>query len=627
MAVLIDAPWIAAALPVVLAVLVAAGGTRLASFTRWLAMLGPLSVLATGVAHLGALGGPEGATAPFVNATTAAASTTWFKVGDFALTLGYAIDGLTAIMLVVVGFVALMVMLFSIGYMEGESGIARYYAVLSLFTASMTGLVLADGLVGLFIAWELVGACSYLLIGFWFTKPSAAAAAMKAFIVTRIGDVGLFVAIAILWGVTGETSYAGVIAALPELSAGLLTAVGLLLFLGAAGKSAQFPLHVWLPDAMEGPTPVSALIHAATMVAAGVFLIARVWPIFDGAPAARMAVLVIGTFTALASATIGVSQTDIKKVLAYSTISQLGFMFAALGAGAWRAAIFHLVTHASFKALLFLASGSVIHGTGTQDMREMGGLAKSMPITAGTWIVGAAALAGVPLFSGFFSKDEVLHGVLTASPAAFVALVIAAMFTAFYITRATTLTFFGSYRGSHHPHEGGWVMWLPLVALAIPAAVLGFGSGAIAEALGGEHEALNVLVASVSSIVALLGIAAGFALYRHGPAADDALEKSLKGAWRVSRAAYYADAVAGALVVAPAAAVAKGLYSVLDRSIFDGIAEGLATLSTSLGKAFARLQTGDAQRYAALMGLGAIVLIALAITPGAVETIVGWLGR
>lgn len=624
---LVSAPWIAIALPLALALVVAAGGSKLANPMRWVAMLGPLAVLLTGVASLLQKAEAADAVAPFVSATTASGSFTWFKIGEFAVSLGYAVDGLTALMLVVVGFVALMVMLFSVGYMKGETGLARYYAVLSLFTASMTGLVLADGLVGLFVAWELVGACSYLLIGFWFNKPSAAAAAMKAFIVTRIGDVGLFVALAILWGSTGETSYTGVIAALPELSAGVITAAAILLFVGAAGKSAQFPLHIWLPDAMEGPTPVSALIHAATMVAAGVFLVARVWPVFEASATALTVVLVIGAFTALASATIGVAQNDIKKVLAYSTISQLGFMFAALGAGAWRAAVFHLITHASFKALLFLGSGSVIHGSGTQDMREMGGLFKKMPITAVTWIVGSAALAGVPGLSGFFSKDEVLTGVLHASPVAFGALVIAAAFTAFYITRATMLTFFGGYRGTHHPHEGGWVMWLPLVALAIPAALLGLGAGSVGEILGGEHESLNLMVAGISTAVGLFGIVTGYAVYRRGPAADEGFEKSLGGVWRTLRAAYYADAAASALFVQPVMAIARGAYGVLDRALFDGIAEGSAVMAKRTGTFFGRLQTGDGQWYAALMGAGVVVLIALAIAPGAIETILGWFGR
>jgi len=627
MGVLLSAPWIAIALPLALALLVAVGGSRLAPFMRWVAMLGPLAVLAIGVASLGATSETGDVVAPFVSTTTAAASTAWIKVGDFALTIGYAVDALTAMMLIVVGFVALMVMMFSVGYMAGEDGIARYYALLLLFTASMTGLVLADGFVGLFVAWELVGACSYLLIGFWFNKPSAAAAAMKAFVVTRIGDVGLFVAIAILWGATGQTSYIGSMAALPGLSAGLVTAIGVLLFVGAAGKSAQFPLHTWLPDAMEGPTPVSALIHAATMVAAGVFLVARVWPIFAASPTTLTVVLFIGTFTALSAATIAVSQNDIKKVLAYSTISQLGFMFAALGAGAWRAALFLLIAHAAFKALLFLGSGSVIHGSGTQDMREMGGLAKKMPTTAVTWVVGAAALAGVPPLAGFFAKDEVLHGVLIASPVAFGALAVAAAFTAFYITRATVLTFFGSHRGSAHAHEGGASMLLPLVALAIPAATLGFAAAAIAKALGGEPEALSLTVAGISVAVATLGIVAGYLVYRHGPDADLALENTLGGVWRASRAGYFADTAADYLFVRPFVAVAHSTDAIVDRGLFDGITEGSVVVSRRLGQFFNRLQTGDYQGYMPFAVAGVVVLIALAITPGLLDLTLGWFGR
>ena len=626
MQLLLEAPWLAAAVPVALAVIVAAGGSKAAPFTRWLAMLGPLAVLATGLAHLGAMEEAETA-APYVGSVTAAASTTWLSVGESALRIGYAVDGLAALMLVVVGFVALMVMVFSVGYMAGEGGLARYYAVLSLFTASMTGLLLADGLIGLFVAWELVGACSYLLIGFWFQKPSAAAAAMKAFVVTRIGDVGLFVAIALLWSRTHALSYTSVMAAIPDLPAWVVTAAAVLLFIGAAGKSAQFPLHIWLPDAMEGPTPVSALIHAATMVAAGVFLVARTWPLFEAAPAALQLVLVVGAFTALASATIAVGQTDIKKVLAYSTTSQLGFMCAALGAGAWRAAVFHLITHASFKALLFLGSGSVIHGAHTQDMREMGGLARKMPITAVTWIVGVAALAGLPGLSGFFSKDEVLHGVLTASPVAGIALVVAAAFTAFYITRATILTFFGAYRGSAHPHEGGAVMWGPLVALAIPAAGLGFVGPRIAEALGGHHEALSIPVAATSTAVALVGIAAATLLYRRGPAADDRLASAFGPAWRAARAAYGADAFASAYVIRPVMALASGVYGLADRLLFDGLAEGVGALVRSGGRQVSKLQTGDGQWYAAMMGAGVVALIALSTSPGVVQTVLSWLGR
>ncbi|MBE0475728.1 MAG: NADH-quinone oxidoreductase subunit L [Coriobacteriia bacterium] len=626
MRLLLDAPWLAAAVPVALAAIVAAGGSRLAPVTRWVAALGPLAVLLTGLAHIAGRGEGEAAS-PFVGGLTASASVPWIEIGGRSLDVGYAVDGLTSIMLVVVGFVALMVMVFSVGYMAGDRGLARYYAVLSLFTASMTGLVLADGLVGLFIAWELVGVCSYLLIGFWFEKPTAAAAAMKAFLVTRVGDVGLFVALALLWGHTGETGYTHVMAALPDLAPWALTAAALLLFVGAAGKSAQFPLHIWLPDAMAGPTPVSALIHAATMVAAGVFLVARTWPLFEASSAALTVILGIGAFTALASATIALGQHDIKKVLAYSTISQLGFMFAALGAGVWRAAMFHLVTHAAFKALLFLGSGSVIHGTDSQDMREMGGLARRMPFTAVTWVIGAAALAGLPPLSGFFSKDEVVHGVLGASTAAGAALLVAAAFTAFYITRATVLTFFGEYRGNGHPHESGPVMWLPLVALAVPAAVLGAGAGGVAELLGGHEEAISLPVAAASVAVALTGIAAGSMLYRRGPEADDLLEARLGTAWSAARNAYGVDAAVGRFVVEPVLGLSRMTYAVLDRLTFDGIAEGSASVARSVGRGLARLQSGDGQWYAALMGAGVIALIALTTAGSALETLLGWIGR
>lgn len=622
---LLQAPWLAAAIPLALAAIVAAGGTRSATVTKWLAMAGPVAVLATGLVSFGRLGEGEGV-APFVGEVTAQGSTTWFGVGDQVLTVGYAVDGLTAMMLVVVGFVALMVMLFSVGYMAGDGGMARYYSVLSLFTASMTGLILADGFIALFIAWELVGACSYLLIGFWFEKPSAAAAAMKAFLVTRIGDVGLFVAIALLWTKTGQTGYSAVMAAMPDLAPWVLTASALLLFVGAAGKSAQFPLHVWLPDAMEGPTPVSALIHAATMVAAGVFLVARVWPLFAAAPTALWVVLGIGTFTAIGAATIGVSQTDIKKVLAYSTISQLGFMFAALGAGAWQAAVLMLVAHAAFKALLFLGSGSVIHGTGTQDMREMGGLAAKMRITNVTWWVGAAALAGIPPLAGFFAKDEVLKGVSETSGVAFGVLVVAAGFTAFYITRATVLTFLGSYRGSAHPHEGGWVMWLPLVALAVPAVGLGVLAETGLEALGSHGEPLAVGIAVGATVVAVAGVALAWVLYARGPAEDGVLEARLGPIWRATRSAYGADTAVRSLIVEPVTAFSAGLYALVDRLVFDGLAEGLAWLARRVGRGLAGLQTGDGQWYAALMGAGVIALIALTSAGSAWTTVIGWFG-
>ncbi len=601
------------AAPFVLALIVGVFGRASKALVPIVAMIAPVGVLLSGIAAISRITPAEAFAGPYVTVPVAEGSVRWLLETGAAIDLGWAVDGLTAVMLCVVGLVALMVMIFSVGYMAGDEGYARYFALLSLFTGSMTVLVVANSLVGLFLGWELVGACSYLLIGFWFTKPSAAAAAIKAFLTTRVGDVGLLLGIAILWKETGQLGYAGVMSAATTLAPGTVTLVALLLFVGAAGKSAQFPLHIWLPDAMEGPTPVSALIHAATMVAAGVFLVARVWPLFEASADARMVVLVIGAFTALAAATIAVAQTDIKKVLAYSTISQLGFMFAALGAGAWVAAIFHLTMHAGFKALLFLGSGSVIHGADTQDMREMGGLRKSMPVTAATWIVGSLALAGIPPLAGFWSKDEVIHAVLGASPVAGWALVLASLLTAFYITRATRLTFFGEYRGSHHPHEGGWSMRLPLLILAVPAAVGGLFGHRIAELLGEHGESLDLTTAAISIGVAVLGMGLGWYLYRDGAESETRMENRLAGLWPVLRNAYGFDPAVQAVVVRPTIAVSEWLYEIFDRRVFDGIAEGVGTVTRGAGGVVSKVQYGDTQWYVSLLGAGAVLTLVITI--------------
>jgi NADH-quinone oxidoreductase subunit L len=524
---------------------------------------------------------------------------------------------LSAIMLCVVGVVASAVIVFSIGYMKGERGWVRYFAVLSLFTAAMNALVLSDSLVGLFIGWELVGVCSFLLIGFWYEKPSAADAARKAFLVTRIGDAGLLLGMALLWQATGTLQISSVLALVGTLGAGVTTAAALLLFAGAVGKSAQFPLHVWLPDAMEGPTPVSALIHAATMVAAGVFLVARMWPLFAASPTALNVVLVIGTFTALGAATIAVGQNDIKKVLAYSTISQLGFMFAALGAGAWVAALFHLVTHAAFKALLFLTSGSVIHGSGTQDLREMGGLWRKMPVTAACWMAGALALAGIPPLAGFFSKDAVIAAVLHASPVAGVALVIASVLTGLYVGRSTQLAFFGKHRGTGHVHESPAVMTGPLVVLALLAVGLGFTATAFGTLLGAEHEAISIPVAVTSVIAALVGLAAGGLGWSHDPAAENAFPTWMERIWGAARGGYGFDRLLERVFVRPVMASAMLAYAFVDRIVIDGIAEGSGRVAKRIGEAFSALQNGDVQFYTALVGLGTVLVIAATI----------WLGR
>ncbi len=603
MTALVENAWLVVAVPFGLALLVGLTGRILRGAVPWVTLLAPLTVLATGVAALSA----EGEHADSVR---------WLFAGEKALSFGWSVDGLTAIMLTVVGFVATMVVLFSIGYMHGESGLPRYFASLSLFTGSMALLLVADGLVGLFVGWELVGACSYLLIGFWFRKPSAAAAAVKAFLTTRVGDVGLLLGLALLWRETGQLGYSAVFEAAEALPVATVTTVAILLFVGAMGKSAQFPLHIWLPDAMEGPTPVSALIHAATMVAAGVFLVARMWPLYELSETAQTVILVIGVFTALASATVACAQRDIKKVLAYSTISQLGFMFAALGAGAWVAAIFHLVTHAAFKALLFLGSGSVIHGTGTQDLREMGGLAKKMPVTALTWVIGSLALAGVAPLAGFFSKDEVIHAVLTRNTIAGLALLAASLLTAFYITRATRLAFFGEYRGDGHPHEGGLVMSVPLIALAVPAATLGFAGHFIAERLHEHAESLNMAVAAGSLAVAAVGIGFGLITYRNGAESEVAVENRMGKTWETLRGAYGFDAAVSALVVRPVTAICQWLYDVIDRKVIDASVESTGRWVPLLGRLLSSLQNGDAQWYAALLGAGVVGLIALLVTGG-----------
>lgn len=606
MEVLLQQPWIAVLVPAVTAVLIAVGGGRAVKVTRWFALIGPLAVLTTGLAGLFSAGD-----------TPAVVSVSWLTQGLDAISVGASVDALAAVMLTVVGVVSAMVVLFSIGYMAEDPAQTRYFALLGVFTAAMTGLVVSTSLVGLFASWELVGACSFLLIGFWYRKPSAANAAMKAFLVTRVGDVGFLLGLAVLWGRTGSTDIATVNAVVGSLPAGVATIAALMLFAGAAGKSAQFPLHVWLPDAMEGPTPVSALIHAATMVASGVFLIARMWPVFAASETALQVMLWVGLVTALGAAAAAIAQRDIKRVLAYSTISQLGFMFVALGAGAWQIAMFHLVTHAAFKALLFLGSGSVIHSAGTQDLHEMGGLGRLMPITMATWVLGAGALAGIPPLAGFFSKDGIIHAAWVASPIAGSVLVLVSLMTAFYITRATVLAFSGSFRGEGHPHESPWTMTVPLMVLAAGAAGLGFAGVALTGLLGGHGE-LDLTVAIISGSVALLGVCVGVILYRRGPAVDAALERRFVGTYAAARSAFGVDALVTRLLVRPARPCAEKVYRAIDRRLIDGAVNGIGKLMAEVGRLATALQTGQLDLAVALMGAGIVFLTAL---------VIGWGGR
>lgn len=448
---------------------------------------------------------------------------TWLVVNQIPLEIGILIDPLAAMMLFVVTFIGTLIIIYSVGYMHEDPRYPKFFAYLSLFMFSMLGLVLSPTLAQIYIFWELVGLCSYFLIGFWFEKKSASDAGRKAFITNRIGDIGFFLGIATFFYATGTMRFSDMTPELVHAHAGspILMLSALLLFCGAIGKSAQFPLHVWLPDAMEGPTSVSALIHAATMVAAGVYLTARLFPIFHAIPNASQAVASIGTITAFLAAYFALTQMDIKKVLAYSTISQLGYMIAAIGVGSMVAGTFHLMTHAFFKALLFLGAGSVIHGTGVQDMKEMGGLRKSMPVTFWTFAIATVAIAGIPPLSGFWSKDEILVSTFESGHTIiFWTLVITAGMTSFYMFRLLFLTFFGKTRGHGHPHESPLVMTVPLIILAVGSVVIGFPGSPFMHHwfqnfIGHGHGEIrmNSFVVTLSIATSLIGLLIAWTLY------------------------------------------------------------------------------------------------------------------
>jgi NADH-quinone oxidoreductase subunit L len=592
-------------LPLALALVIALGGARAVRATQVLALAGPIGALIAGVELVGRV--RHGATVSLMGGGQSAGSAT-------GVLFGFTGDALGALMLVVVGVVAACVVAFSWGYMAHEKGRPRYFAVVMLFVAAMSILVLADNLVTLFVGWELVGACSYLLIGFWYRKPAATRAAIKAFMTTRVGDVAMLAGMALLWSRAQTLDFSGIFASVPMLPAGAVTASALLLFVGAAGKSAQFPLHIWLPDAMEGPTPVSALIHAATMVAAGVFLVARTWPLFAASGAARTTMLAVGVLTAAYAAVVAVAQTDMKKMLAYSTISQLGFMFAALGAGAWGAAMFHLTTHAAFKALLFLAAGSVIHGAATQDMREMGGLARSMPVTAACWTAGALALSGWWPFAGFFSKDAVVAAVGEVSPLASAVLLATSAVTALYIWRATAYAFFGEPRGEKHAHESGSTMTAPLVLLAAGALVLGWAGRALLELVGAQEAHASAATIASAVVAVAAGTAAAFAWSSRDARRGQSFAAGRT--WELLRSGLGVDGAIQAIAVRPVLAVARWVESTGDRRIIDRAAEGLGRAATAIGGALAGLQTGEADVYASFVAVGFVVLSAIVLWAG-----------
>jgi NADH-quinone oxidoreductase subunit L len=551
---------------------------------------------------------------------------TWIQSGMLKIGFDLTIDRLTAVMLLIVTGVGLLIHIYAIGYMDHEEGYGRFFAYLNLFMFFMLLLVLASNVLVLFVGWEGVGLCSYLLVGFYFKEKFAGDAANKAFIVNRIGDFGFLLGILLLVSRFRTLDFAALAAAAKDLPVeaafGPISIITLLLFVGACGKSAQLPLYVWLPDAMAGPTPVSALIHAATMVTAGVYMVARMSFLYNHAPPAMHVVALVGLITAVFAATIGLAQNDIKKVFAYSTVSQLGYMFLGVGLGAYSAGIFHLMTHAFFKALLFLGAGSVIHGlSGEQDLRHMGGLRKAMPVTFLTLGVASLAISGVPGFSGFFSKDAILAVAYTKEPWMFWTGAATAGLTAFYVFRAYFLAFFGKYRGHHHPHESPLVMTLPLLVLAAFSAGGGFLNVPVWLAPMFPVEAQeNIQPMIISSVFGLAGIVLAAFIYVIQPALADALKSAAGPIYTLLANKYYVDELYAAAIVKPLTWLSRTvLWRGVDDGVIDtGMVSGLAQGVQSVGSILRRLQSGSIRNYATWILAGALLLIfVLGLTGGA----------
>ncbi len=586
----------------------------------------------------------------------------WMTVGSLRMEVGFLVDSLTATMMCVVTFVSLMVHIYTIGYMADDDGYNRFFAYISLFTFSMLMLVMSNNFLQLFFGWEAVGLVSYLLIGFWYQRPTAIFANMKAFVVNRVGDFGFILGIGLIAAFAGTVSYDEVFAKSGELAAMgfpgtdwmLITVICIGLFIGAMGKSAQFPLHVWLPDSMEGPTPISALIHAATMVTAGIFMVARMSPLFELSDTALNFILIIGAITALFMGFLGIVQNDIKRVIAYSTLSQLGYMTVALGASAYSVAVFHLMTHAFFKALLFLAAGSVIIGMHhNQDIRWMGGVRKYMPITWITFLLGSLALIGTPFFSGFYSKDAIIEAVhasnLPAAGFAYFAVLAGVFVTAFYSFRLYFLVFHGKERydqnpDAHHgdehhghdekPHESPWVVWLPLVLLAIPSVVIGamtlmpmlFGDffNGVIHVDTARHPAMAELAGKIHGWaamglhgfvtapfwLALAGVVAAFYLYMVNPSLPAALRRTFQPIYTVLDNKYYMDWFNENVIARGARLLGTGLWQGGDRALIDGaVVNGSWKLVGWVSGVVRRLQTGYLYHYALVMILGIFVLM------------------
>lgn len=580
---------------------------------------------------------------------------TWIVSGNFNVSIGFLIDQLTAVMLIVVTTVSSLVHIYSIGYMHGDKGYYRFFSYLSLFTFSMLMLVMANNFLQLYFGWEAVGLCSYLLIGFWYEKKSASDAGKKAFIVNRFGDFGFGLGVIMVFLTFGTLHYAPIFGGVQGIvgqrvnilgfDVDLITLIALLLFCGAVGKSAQIPLHVWLPDAMEGPTPVSALIHAATMVTAGVFMVARCNPIFNLSEIAMNVVAITGAITALFAATIALVQRDIKRIIAYSTVSQLGYMFLACGVGAYSAGIFHLYTHAFFKALLFLGAGSVMHAmAGELDIKKMGGLKKYMPVTYWTFLLASLSISGVPGFAGFFSKDEILwraYSSGTLGQVLFVIAAVTALLTAFYSFRIIYVAFHGSFRGTHeqehHLHESPKVMTIPLMILAIGAIASGWvgippllgemiGLGHtdrfgdfLAPVFGGRHpaesshlEEINVMGLSVAA--GILGILISAALYLRKTDLPERLGERFSGIYKILWNKYYVDELYDFIIVRPTLWIANRIIvAVTDGKIIEGIVNGVPTIIGRFSLWLRGVQTGLVHQYATIMAIGAFIIVVIAL--------------
>ena len=550
-------------------------------------------------------------------------SVRWLSMPGLKVDMGIMIDPLTAVMLIVVTTVALLVQIYSLGYMDKDPGFASYFAYQSVFAGSMLGLVVASNFGQIFVFWELVGMCSYLLIGFWFGKPSAKDAAIKAFVTNRVGDFGFLLGILFLSIVFGTLNFGELATRIAGYNnMAVLLPISILLFFGPMGKSAQFPLHVWLPDAMEGPTPVSALIHAATMVAAGVYLIARAFFIFSHTPQAMLFIAVVGGFTALFAASIALVQNDIKRILAYSTLSQLGYMVMAMGIGAMTAGMFHLMTHAFFKSLLFLAAGSVIHAMhDEQDIWKMGQLSQKMPVTTWTFVIGALALAGIPPLSGFWSKDEILLGAYAGGYTGLYILgSLVAFMTAFYMFRLIFTAFFGANTDGHHAHESSAVMTMPLIILALLSIVSGLvGSpfmnnifGHFITAPGVMHHEANAVIMTVSSLIALAGIFLAWLIYQKQIISAESLRQRFAGIYNLLCHKFYIDELYTWLIAVFVDGGAR-ILEWFDLKIINGLVNGLASFTGWSGQTLRYTEDGQVQTYALYLVAGVVILLLTAL--------------